>query len=393
MPNHKGVARSLILGIGGTANLLFGITFLTYPGLEFPQTLSLITAIFFSGMICYLLGVWVAFISPPPFFLLPLCLGLLTVDFFELSKPIEQMVFESSLGLIIFGGLTCGIALILLGRDSLSRQYCGKTIMGFGTILSVTGIQRYSKKKTAQSSLQKWPIAFERLEKLILEKMNRHRSQDMNRYVPGNLFLVFRKLFGGEWALSSLLLIVIMFLSCGYLIEDILINFPIIFPIIIASGLDLIPHGNLFLPIGRTEKFYSSIVSGLMVTLLFSLIMVIIATISFLLSAVLPEIEMRGSVFAYQTLDVRGSSLCLFLIPIMLAIGPLIRKSQLALFNKTLFALGSFLCVGAIFIARNSLFSFLGILGFALLVLISWIGFALIMRYHCYRSDLVGQNR
>lgn len=393
MPRHRDLPRLLLFGIGGVTNIFYSLIFCRYSGVEFPHILLVFLAAILAGITCFLLGSWLVLMSKsmsPMAWLFPVIWILASRS--DHLKYIEHVIVSFPLLLIAVGIASCGLAWKWLGRGSMARKFCGETLVGLADGFDIAKRREVYQKQVAQKASKKDSAISDRLEEFFLTRMMECRPFGGNRYVLGNMRLAIGRLVGPQWMVFPPVLIV-MILIFGYMVPGEINSFFFILPAFGAVSINLIPYRNMLLPCGRAEKYYGAIVLGFAVTLLSILIVMTIALISVPLSNILPDITMRGETFTFDALDVRKSYLCLFPMPIGLLIGTLFSKRGLliAMFAPVLMA----------FLFPFSFMSGSGLIPFSLdslssiaaLTAISWISFALILRYHCHRRSLVDQGR
>lgn len=396
LPKHRSMPKHLIFGIGSIVNLLVGIIFFGNREPLFPHDLLVILAAGFVGMIFYLLAVRLVFVFRTGAFIGPILafIWVIPMVLSQYNRPAEYIIISHPLWPIMAGIITCRIAWKWLEGDALARKHCGDVRMGLADAWNVAKMRKYQQKQYAQMLSKGRPSISDSLEGFFLTRMETCASFSKYRAVLGNLYIMLGRLFGGPrwvWTLTTPLLIV-MILSLGYFANGIMSNYVFLSPAFMVFYLDLVPHRNILLPLGRTEKYYTAVASGFVITVMVTLLFAMLAAMSVLLGPMLPDIPWKGATYAYYAMDVRQSYIGLFLMPIALVIGTLFPNRRLPLF---LFMGGAVSLCGPRFgpTPGPPLLASAGIPGVVVSIAASWITFILLLRYHCLRKSLVGQTR
>jgi hypothetical protein len=388
MPGHRRLSRHLIFGIGSVVNLLLGILFSKYLGLEFPYILLAVLAVSFVGMICYLFSAWLVLAMKNPVIGL---LGLMVFPLVFLSdylKPVEHMVVSSPLLPIAVGILTFGIAWKWLGRKSLARKHCGVSLVGLTDSWNFWKMRKIQQKRAAQKIAKRGSLVYDRLEGLILRKMKVCRPFSGNRYILGNLFIIFGRSFGLKLAIGYLLSLVMAGLMFGYFDDVILDTYFFMITAIMGIHFNLMPCRSMLLPAGRTKKYYSAVVSGFVATSLMTFLVAIIAAMTIPLDHIMPDIAWRGITFTFHVIGMQKSFIPLILGPIALIVGTLFPNKRVTVL---IFMIAIIATVGVIaFITTLASIFIDSIFGIASLVAASWITFLVLFGYHCRKRSLIG---
>jgi hypothetical protein len=395
LPGHRNIPRQFIFRIGFVVNGLLGLVFLAYPGLDFPYVLVVSAGGAFVGMVFYLLGVCGGFgnINRNPYLaLFPLM--IFGSVLFESDRMLQQMIVSSPVQIIIVSALISWLFWVWLGREGLSRQYCGKISPGI-----FDGWDYAKMKKLRQAEvvrrLEKKRVPFPgTVENFFQGRMSQRNFLSRGKCAWGHLYMVLGECLSvlqvGQLAMVGVLVII-----SGYISKDgvAISNMLFLLPVIGAVQLDLLPYRGILLPASRGDSFYAAVISGFTVTVLMTILLMCVAVVSILLESVLPDITLRGHTFSYYAMNIRTSTgigliyACPTLMPLGLAIATLIRRRQVL---KMIFSIVLMQACFAFYMV-----TMLGEIQFNLfippvLMMISWGISLLILRYICMRRCLGG---
>jgi hypothetical protein len=393
MPNHKRFPRRLIFGMGSILNLPFGIMFFSYSGLKLPFMLKslVILSASFAGMIVYLAAVRLSFMARTPAVMGVVGIFFMVPVFFGTNKALEYMIVSNPLHVTVAGTITCAFAWKWLGDESLARKYCGRILFGIADGLNLAKMQKYQKKRAAQMLAKRDSAISDRLEEFFVTRMEKHSPRDASRYVLGSLYTIADRVFG--LPIHYVLPLIAIILLMGYWpIMPNVSNYIFIMPVFFCFQLDLIPHGGILLPDGRTEKYYTALILGFVITALSAILVTILAMLSVPLAEILPQITWKDRAFAYDAFDLRQWYFCPLLMPIALTVITLFPKKMWARFGIMMMAMYAWIFLGGFFDAWPTLLSLVGIPGIGGLIAVSWISFVLALGYHFRRRDLVSQS-
>jgi len=395
LPGHRRIPRLFIFWIGGVVNLILGCVFLMYPGLDFPYVLMLmiILAGGFVGMILYFYGVCSTLFELRMLLggILP-WLALGAIILFRWDKVVQNMIISWPIPTILVSGLICVWFWRLFGRDSLARRHCGKLVFeGFSTSIKA---QKYLQTQADRNLTAAKAKFFERLNEFFLCRMNRYEFLGKGRHVWGNLYMVFGRGFG-TWqmkhVLASCALIFVLVLFFGFAGKGEGIN--VLFVILALGGLslDLLPYQSMLFPVGRTEKYFSTLVLAVIITISTGVLTLAVTGISVLLEMLLPEFGSKADLLSYQGMDIGLFYIFLLVIPIALSCTVAFPRNMIV---KIIFVV---ICMQGWIISagmgKQSLTDIIGPVGVLGLVALCWIGFLIVLRYVCMRRSLVGQGR
>jgi hypothetical protein len=234
------------------------------------------------------------------------------------------------------------------------------------------------------------------VEELFLAGMRKCYPLGASRYILGAHHILFSR---GVWPLHTIptlfFMLVLTMLTFGYILPPGAEALFFVLPALGAVQLDLIPHRSMLLPAGRSERYYGAMVSGLMITVITTLVVVLMAIISIPLVDILPDIAPGHRTYSFHAIDPRDFHIPLFLLPIALALGTLFSKKRLSflLFAALASAGITALVLAVTFSAETMALLFPdSVLGVLALLAASWMVSAILLRYHCLRRSLVTQG-
>ena len=402
LPGHRHIARPLVFWIGGTVNLILGCVFLGYPGLDFPYVLLVVLAGGFVGMIVYFYGVYVGFVkipAPSAGILGPL---ILCTIFFKWDMVLQNIIIHQPIVIILVSALVCVWVWRLLGRDILARKYCGELVMGILDDWNIEKLQKYRQSQADRNLTETKAKLFEKIHRFFLSKMERYVFLSRGRYIWGNIYMTFGKSFGfwNMWhvlgVLATIIFLVLFFGFMGPSEHNIrMIGFLFIVPALSICSLDIMPYRTMLFPAGRRDKYYSTLILSVVVTLLAGLLVLVMTGISVFLETMLPEFSFRGGpMLSYYGMDIGDFYIYLLLMPITLSLAVAFQRTKPWLIIVLVIVFMQAWIVPKI-VSEQNLIDVIGIgpIGVSGLVALCWIGFLVVLHYVCMKRPLVGQGR
>jgi len=401
LPNHRQIPRAFIFWIGGVVNLFLGCVFLGYPGLGFPYVLLVILAGGFVGIIAYFYGAYASFQAVPT----PAAgiLGLLipcTIFFVKWDIVLQSIIIHQPIMVIVLSALVCVWVWRLLGRDFLARKYCGKLIMGMLDSWNRTKIEKYKQARADRNMTESKVKFFEKVQEFFLGKMERYGFLSRGRYIWGNIYMVFGKLFGfwNIWHvlgfLGTIIFLVLFFGFIGPSENDKrMIGFLFIVPALSICSLDLMPYRTVLFPAGRRDKYYSTLILSVILTLLAGLLVLLMTGISVFLETMLPEFSFRGGpILSYYGMDIADFYIYLLFVPVTLSLAAAFPRTKpwFIIVLVVVFMQGWIISK---IVLKQSLVKLIGPVSISGLIALCWIGFLVVLHYICMRRPLVGQGR
>ena len=394
LPGHRRIPRLFIFWIGGVVNLILGCVFLMYPGLDFPYVLMLmiILAGGFVGMILYFYGVCIPLLELEKQLWGIFLLLILGAIFFNWDKVLQEMIISRPIPTILVSGFVCVWFWRLFGRDTLARRHCGKLAIGeFDISLKA---QKYRQAQADRNLTAGKAKFFERLHEFFIRRMNRYEFLGKGRHVWGNLYMVFGRGIG-TWqmkhVLASCALISFLALFFGFVSKGEGANLLFVILALSVLSLDLLPYQSMLFPLGRAEKYFSTLVLAVIITFLAGVLALSLTGISVLLETLLPEFGSKADLLSYHGMDIGLFYIFLLVIPIALSCTITFpRKVIVKIIFVVVFMQGWIISAG---MCKQSLTDMIGPVGVLGLVALCWIGFLIVLRYVCMRRSLVGQGR
>ena len=401
LPGHRYITRPFVFWIGGIVNLILGCVFWGYPELDFGYIILVVLAAGLLGMIVYFYGVYIGFSELPSLAggLIPLF--IFGAIFFKWDKSFQGIIINQPILVISASTVVCVWVWRLLGRDFLARKYCGKlAIVGFfdnwgGMFDDIAKARKYPQALANQKPNAIKAILFENLHGFFLHRMGQCDFLSRGRYTWGNLYVAFGKHFG-YWQLKNVLgflaLIVFFLLVAGFwaLPNAGPVNFLFVLPVFAVLSLDILPYRSMLFPAGRTDKYFSSLVLAIVITLSAGLLILAVTGLSIFLEMSLPEFSFRGKMFSYQGMDTEQFYTYFLFMPVALSLSAISFRSNLLKIGFPIAFMSGWM--GAEMASTRSLVDIIGPMGVSGLIALCWIGFLVILHYICMRRSLVGQG-
>ena len=230
--------------------------------------------------------------------------------------------------------------------------------------------------------------------------MERYGFLNRGRYIWGNIYTVFGKFFGfwNIWHvlgfLGTIIFLVLFFGFMGPSENDKrMIGFLFIVPAISICSLDLMPYRTMLFPAGRKDKYYSTLILSVVVTLLAGLLVLVMTGISAFLETMLPEFSFRGGpILSYYGMDIGDFYIYLLFMPITLSLAVAFPRSKPWLIIALVVVLMQGWIISKI-VLKQSLVDLCGTVSIAGLMAFCWIVFLVVLHYVCMRRPLVSQGR
>ncbi|MHC4240976.1 MAG: hypothetical protein ACYSU4_01140 [Planctomycetota bacterium] len=311
---------------------------------------------------------------------------------FKWDIVVQNMIISWPIPTILASGLGCVWFWRLFGRDTLARRHCGKLVFDdFNTSLKA---QKYRQTQADRNLTAAKAEFFERLHEFFLRRMNRYEFLGKGRHVWGNLYMVFGRSFG-TWqmkhVLASCALIILLVLFFGFAGKGEGVNVLFVILALSALSLDLLPYQSMLFPAGRTEKYFSTLVLAVIITILAGVLTLALTGISVLLETLLPEFGSKADLISYHGMDIGLFYTFLLVIPIALSCTVAFSRNTIAKIIFVVVCMQGWIISAGIF--RQSLMDMIGPVGILGLVALCWIGFLIVLRYVCMRRSLIGQGR
>ncbi len=392
LPGHRKVARRFIFWVGAIVNFLASLLFLRYPGLHSWQLVLVVCSAFFGGLICYWLGVGLAFgirNSPAVVGFLPLVIfgGV----FLGLHVMIEYAIVENPFAVILAGVLSSVVVWFWLGDAHLARRYCAAPWVCFFDAWNRDKLQKYRWIRAAikWDKLRKHRSPW--VETFFLGRMNRCDYFSTGRYIWGALYTAF-PIGLSQWksSLSGLFVASLMVCFLGYM-GPWSINMIFFMPGLMIAQMRLPVYSSMLISGGRSERYRGAMTLVITSALLITTMVTIIAASSMPLAAIMPDVTLRGGTFTFHAMIIE-----LFFVPLLMI--PIVFTIQLISYRRPIFIVLSIMLVFMLLFVIASLWhkqlrAGINPTSIASLVVLSWVLFSLVLRYICMRRCLVGQAK
>jgi hypothetical protein len=391
LPGHRRIPKLFIFLIGAVVNLSLGCVFLHHTGLGFPYILVIILAGGSVGMILYFYGACCTLFKLRMLLggILP-WLALGAIILFRWDIVVQNIIISWAIPTILVSGLACVWFWRLLGRDSVARRHCGR--LAFSEFHTSLKAQKYQQAQADLSLTAAKAKFFERLHEFFLHRMNRYEFLGKGRYVWGNLYMVFGRGFG-TWQMKHILascaLISFLVLFFGFVGKGQGANLLFVILALGVLSFDLLPYQSMLFPAGRAEKYFSTLISAVIITFLAGALTLALTGISVLLEMSLPEFGSKADLLSYHGMDIGLFYVFLLVIPVALSCAVAFpRKLIVKIIFVVVSMQGWIISAG---MRKQTLMDVIGLIGVAGLVMLCWIGFLIVLHYVCMRRSLVGQ--
>jgi len=400
LPGYRQIVRPFFFWIGGVASLILGCVFLGYPGLGFPYVLQVVLAGSFVGLMAYFYGVYISFqaVPTPAGGLSPLV--IFGAVFLKWDIILQNIIINQPTVTILVSALVCIWVWKLLGRDFLARKYCGKLIMGMLDSWNRTKIEKYKQARADKNMTESKVKFFEKAQEFFLGKMERYDFLSRGRYIWGNIYMVFGKLFGlwNMWhVLGFLGTIIFLVLFFGFMgpseNNKRMIGILFLIPALSVCSMDLMPYRTVLFPAGRRDKYYSILILSVVITLLAGLLVLVLTGISVFLEATLPEFSFRGGpMLTYYGMDIADFYIYLLFMPVTSSLAVAFPRSKpwLIIVLVVVFMQGWIISK---IVLKQSLVELIAPVSITGLIAICWTGFLVLLYYVCMKRSLIGSGR
>lgn len=398
LPGHKDILRKFLFFMGLPLSILWSLSYLFFPDLNFAKTVLACLSAFSAFTIFYWLGVWFVFRFRSWFFIFALFPLLLLGD-----KPLHMSVFivysivESPLRMILLGVLVNFLAWFYWGRPNLARHYCGKLWMGAFDAWNKKKIEKLQWAKLAEQDRKK-PGSKQisaGAESFFVSRISGAETGSLQQYIWGCLYKSFGLTVSQrkqDW-MRFLILIVPMLCFVCYM-PGRGKNIIFFMPGIIVALMSLNVHSSLLISGGRRERFWSALTLAVTTSILITFLVTFLAALTMPLELILPELTIKGVTFVFHALSIKLFFMPLLMIPVTLAIGLIFHKKLiLAMFLAIVYfqILFFFNIVKDLTIMNVPVR--IGPVHIMIMLLCSWTFFVAVSHHVCIRRCLAGQGR
>ncbi len=393
LPGHRKVPRKFIFSAGVVANLLVSLIFVLYPGLGWGQWIPVICSVFFAGLVFYWIGVLSAFgVRNSGVWIGFLPWLIIGGGFFDLHITIERIIVENPLGVTLLGAFSSIAAWIWLGNVDLARRYCGVPWVGLFDAWNRDKTQKYKQLRASVKwdKLKNHPKPW--VERFFLGKMNKCDYLGTGRYIWGGLYTTYGIVLS-QWkavVLSGVFIVLLMLCFLCYMRQTTFMLF--FMPGFMIMYMRTPLYSSMPISGGRNERLYTTMTLVATTAVLITALVTVMAALSVALTAIMPDITLRGSTFTFHAANIE-----LVFVPLLII--PIASTFQLIFYRKLIFmVLSIMLLVMLLFfigaILRKPLdAAMLNPVSIVSLLVLSWLIFVLVLRHICMRRCLVGQGR
>jgi len=263
-----------------------------------------------------------------------------------------------------------------------------------------TKIEKYKQARADKNMTESKVKFFEKAQEFFLGKMERYDFLSRGRYIWGNIYMVFGKLFGlwNMWhVLGFLGTIIFLVLFFGFMgpseNNKRMIGILFLIPALSVCSMDLMPYRTVLFPAGRRDKYYSILILSVVITLLAGLLVLVLTGISVFLEATLPEFSFRGGpMLTYYGMDIADFYIYLLFMPVTSSLAVAFPRSKpwLIIVLVVVFMQGWIISK---IVLKQSLVELIAPVSITGLIAICWTGFLVLLYYVCMKRSLVGPGR
>ncbi|HUV65550.1 MAG TPA: hypothetical protein VMW24_16755 [Sedimentisphaerales bacterium] len=381
LPGHRRVARYFMLLIGILLSLLYSLLFLEYPGLDSWQLPLVVLSALFTFLTLYWFGAGMLFLTHgQAHWAVNLALWILFVGaFFKLHIVIENMITKWPLISVVSGILSSIIAWVSLGDERIARRYCDKPLFAFFGLVNRNSQRKWDRARIAAKGDREFRIN-PRVEEFFLLRLRRSKCASVGKYIWGSLYLVFALPLsqGRLWLFWILCILVTLCLLCYASGGGTIILFLI--PGLMAIHLRLPVYSTLLISGGRKERFFSTMVLVITITVLVTAVAATIAAVTIPMASIMPEIPLRGINVSFHAVRLQQLFIPLLILPIAFTLNLVLQRK--AIFGMLSVILSSMLLSTVI---MNSVF-------LTIMIVFCWITFVGVLNHICSKSPLVGRG-
>ena len=397
LPNHRKIPREFLFCIGLVLSFLWSLSFLFYTDLNIVKTILTCLSAFSVFTISYWFGAW--FVSKVRnwsvvFALLPLIMlgnGLL-----NMSTVVEHTIVESSIPMILLGGIINVLAWRYWGRANLSRQYCGKLWMGAFDAWNKEKMSKFRQVKLAEKDKKNSnpPKLYLGVEDFFVSRISGAKSGSLQQYIWGALYKSFGRLFTqhrNDWIRFLMLMLPILCFFCympggGK-------NIIFLMPALMVTHMSLGVYSSLLTDGPRRQRFFSALTMALAASILATIAVAILVSATHLLEMIMPILTFKGNEFNFAAINMALILIPFSMIPLTLTISLIFFKKQILvmLFVIIIFQILFAITIVAELTIMNAQLR-IGTEHIIILLLISWSLFITTLRYISMRCCLVKQS-
>ena len=401
LPGHKLIPRKFIVSVGVCVSLFVSLVFIFYPGLSMREAL-----LSFVAAACFAFAIYILIASGSLIIRNEGSSGWLSlvvfVGAFYLGGPVffESAIVKHPFAVIIPSVCVSVLLIVRVGNVDLGRRFCGQMYLGVLNSFNIAKAKRYREYRLAEKMEAKGLQDHVVGEAFFTEHMRSSHSSSVARSVWGSLYASFAlfRLNTLRGFVSPFLMCVFAALFYGYFASVSssapfkMVNLIFFAPLIAASLLPLPICYSGYVPAGRKERFWASLVYAAAITAVVTCVMSLLAYSSLIIAPYMPSITYKGMDLSFCHMDPGLFYLSIIVMPIGFSLQLLIRDS----WPKASIGIFVFSMVLALSVPFGFMFdglmlgvrtSFLAV-GF---VLASWLFFIAVTWYHSAKRCLVGK--
>ena len=389
LPGHQKVARQFVVIVGVVISMVLALVFLAFPALPWPLRLTALIWAFSANLAVYGWGSQITVSSPISSPGVGALIGwswLLAVVavYFDAHIAIVNAIIEANL---LFIGACLILAVYTLsywGKRDVARGFCGTPkLIGFEAwnaekVRSVTQA-RWAARGTKVSRI----AAF--IERLFIGRMDANRPLGTARTIWGGLYASLGGIaIGGNGLIFLVVFIAIYF---GYIGSQMSWFIFMIASIMAGTWIQHTVYSVLPVPQGRRERFFIGIGVALMGSALTAVVLGAAVWLTYMFAPIAPDLSLKGTVFRFQAMEPWGLWIPWAILPVVQTVR-LIWPKRWLFGIIACFALTPVITLSAV---SKELLPAWTVPVVVVIVIASWSAFLAVLRWVCFRRDLVIQ--
>jgi len=396
LPAQTRVLRWVFLAVGGLVSSISVLVLLDYPGATSYEIIGVIWSGFTLGLTVYMIAV-LALLKLRTTALIPGCLFVMILivankQFVNIRIVLEELF----LGHPVENTLILGVVLAFFWRRfegyGLARRLSEDNFLPLNSILSTGRIGAFRRREQVRKSGSRPGWIMKALEAFFLGRMEECPPESGKRFFWGSIYSTIGNGFpiNPVNIIPVIILILVLTVSLGYYSPErlpkgcSLVNLILIAPCAgLVGGYPNRLFVTLLLPASRSQRFWSQVLTGLLLWVVVAIIGMMIYTVSLSMGYFFPQISIFGNTLDYTSVHPKAQFFFLLAIPFLLACWILFPRAYsipgtiVSIFNIILF------------LPLYRVFTEMTILGIASVTLISWIPFLMVARYCSFFGNLV----
>ncbi len=400
LPGHRKISHKLSFVIGALFTLI--PVAMMFKRIVFSADNILLTAaaVWLAGMVAYLLTMWLTYqrdFSNRP----SLAGGIWLIAFFGIlfggHQKLWLIALESPIFIIIPSLALIGFFWFYFRKESHVRSFCGQQAMTMFANWNMQRINAYRVAQFAKKAKARSKISF-LLEKFLTGKM-KSSSAWKNKTALGFIYTSFDRML--TTSSVQLLYCVLFFLFLGYLCGTVqtdirgdlerstfMLDIFFIMPLFVALMHNFPVHSTLHIPANRKEKFYASISTALCIVMFATVFMGAAVGLVNIIAPYMPVIPLSFITKEAEMKFFAPELSHLYITPMIMPLG--FAASTLFSTKKTcmLFA-GPVIYMGCFVYVMSQSFVSNAHIVVPSIFAVSWLGFLAVLRWHCFKRNLV----